>query len=126
LCLLVSGGFTRFADSVAEAIGFDRAIANELHVEGGRLAGTVGSPIVGAPAKRQALLDAAAEAGIELSCTLAVGDGANDIPMIEAAGVGVAYRAKPKVAAAADARIDHCDLTALLFAQGYSRGEWAD
>ncbi|MEA1013635.1 phosphoserine phosphatase SerB [Sphingosinicella sp. LY1275] len=124
-CLLVSGGFTRFADPVAEEIGFDRAIANRLDVAGGRLVGTVGEPIVGAATKRQALIDAAAERGIELTDTLAVGDGANDIPMIEAAGLGVAYRAKPKVAAAAPARIEYNDLTALLFAQGYARSEWA-
>jgi phosphoserine phosphatase len=125
-CLLVSGGFTRFADPVAEEIGFDRAMANRLDVAAGKLAGTVGEPIVGAATKRQALIDAAAARGIELTETLAVGDGANDIPMIEAAGLGVAYRAKPKVAAAAPARIEYNDLTALLFAQGYARSEWAE
>ncbi len=125
-CLLVSGGFTRFADPVAEEIGFDRAMANRLDVAEGKLAGTVGDPIVGAATKRQALIDAAAERGIELTDTLAVGDGANDIPMIEAAGLGVAYRAKPKVAAAAPARIEFNDLTALLFAQGYARSDWAE
>ena len=123
-CLLVSGGFTRFADPVAEEIGFDRAMANRLDVAAGKLAGTVGDPIVGAATKRQALIDAAAERGIELTDTLAVGDGANDIPMIEAAGLGVAYHAKPAAAAAADARIDHNDLTALLYAQGIPRSEW--
>ena len=123
-CVLVSGGFTAFADTVAEQIGFDRAISNELQVENGRLTGEVGRPIVGAYAKRDALFDAAALAEIELSEVLAVGDGANDIPMIEAAGLGVAYHAKPAAAAAADARIDHCDLTALLYAQGYARAEW--
>ena len=125
-CLLVSGGFTRFADPVAQEIGFDRAMANRLDVAAGKLAGTVGDPIVGAATKREALIDAAAERGIELTDTLAVGDGANDIPMIEAAGLGVAYHAKPKVAAAAPARIEFNDLTALLFAQGYARGEWAE
>lgn len=125
-CLLVSGGFTRFADPVAEEIGFDRAVANRLDVAAGKLVGTVGEPIVGAATKRQALIDAAAARGIERTETLAVGDGANDIPMIEAAGLGVAYRAKPKVAAAAPARIEYNDLTALLFAQGYARSEWAE
>ena len=123
-CLLVSGGFVQFSRRVAEEIGFSRALSNELGVEGGRLSGTVVGPVVGAEAKRQALIDGAAEAGIELAETLAIGDGANDIPMIESAGLGIAYHAKPKTAAAADARIDFCDLTALLYAQGYARSEW--
>jgi phosphoserine phosphatase len=122
--LLVSGGFTRFADPVAAEIGFDRALSNVLGVAAGWLTGTVVRPIVGAEAKRQALLKAAAERGLASGDTLAVGDGANDIPMIEAAGLGIAYRAKPKTAAAADARIEHNDLTALLFAQGYPRSAW--
>ncbi len=124
-CLLVSGGFTAFADPVAKEIGFDAAIANTLEVRGGRLTGAVGSPIVGAEAKRLALLDTAAARDLDLAETLAVGDGANDIRMVEAAGLGVAYRAKPALILAAGARIDHCDLTALLYAQGYARGEWA-
>ncbi|HWH16990.1 MAG TPA: phosphoserine phosphatase SerB [Allosphingosinicella sp.] len=123
-CVLVSGGFTAFADRVAATIGFDRAISNELQVENGRLTGTVGRPIVGAYAKRDALYDAAALAGVGVEESLAVGDGANDIPMIESAGLGVAYHAKPATAAAAAARIDHNDLTALLYAQGYARAEW--
>ena len=124
-CLLVSGGFSAFADRVAKALGFDKAVSNSLPAEGGRLTGRVPAPVVGAEAKRNALLDAAAEQSVDLADTLAVGDGANDIPMIAAAGLGVAYRAKPVVAAAAAARIEHNDLTALLYAQGYSRGEWA-
>ena len=124
-CLLVSGGFSRFADRVAEQIGFSRAISNELGLSDGKLSGRVVGAIVGAGTKRQALLDAAALAEVELTQTLAIGDGANDIPMLEAAGLGVAYHAKPKVAAAAAARIDHNDLTALLYAQGYPRSEWA-
>lgn len=124
-CLLVSGGFTAFADPVAKEIGFDRAIANRLEVRDGRLTGAVAEPIVGADAKRLALLDTAAERDLELAETLAVGDGANDISMVEAAGLGVAYRAKAALIQAAAARIDHCDLTALLYAQGYSRAEWA-
>ena len=124
-CLLVSGGFSLFADRVAAEIGFDAAVSNRLDiVEGGRLAGTVARPIVGAEGKRQALLDAAAARGIPLAETLAVGDGANDIPMLEAAGLGIAYHAKPAAAAAADARIEANDLTALLYAQGYARKEW--
>ena len=123
-CLLVSGGFTRFADKVAAQIGFDRAISNVLGIEGGQLTGTVARPIVGATAKQEALLAAAAELGIGLEWSIAIGDGANDIPMIEAAGLGVAFHAKPAAAAAADARIEHGDLTALLYAQGYSRTEW--
>jgi phosphoserine phosphatase len=122
--LLVSGGFTHFVDRVGEHVGFERMISNRLGLSAGKLDGTVGRPIVGADAKRMALLDTAAAAGIDLADTLAVGDGANDIPMIREAGLGVAYHAKPKTAAAAGARIDHCDLGALLFAQGYSRNEW--
>lgn len=123
-CLLVSGGFTVFADRVAAEVGFDRASANRLEIEDGRLTGRVSGTVLGAEAKRQALLDAAASLEIELSDTLAVGDGANDIPMLEAAGLGIAYRAKPAVAAAAAARIEHGDLSALLFAQGYARSDW--
>ena len=122
--VLVSGGFTAFAGEVARRIGFDAAVANELQVENGRLTGVVGPAIVGARGKRDALVDAAALAGVPMEETLAVGDGANDIPMLEAAGLGVAYRAKPAVAAAAGARIEHNDLTALLYAQGYKRAEW--
>jgi len=122
--LLVSGGFTLFADRVAAEIGFDRALANTLDVADGKLAGTVARPIVGAAAKRAALIEEAAALGIGLDATLAVGDGANDIAMIEAAGLGVAYHAKPRAAAAADARIDRSDLSALLYAQGYAREAW--
>lgn len=124
--VLVSGGFTVFADRVAAAIGFDRALSNILGVAGGRLTGTVARPIVGAETKRETLLAEAAAMGIDLAATLAVGDGANDIPMIQAAGLGVAYHAKPKTAAAAGARIDRGDLTALLYAQGYPRAQWVD
>lgn len=124
--LLVSGGFTRFAGPVAEEIGFDEAIANVLEIDGDRLAGTVTRPIVGAATKRDALIGAAARLGLAAEETLAVGDGANDIPMIEAAGLGIAYHAKPAAAAAADARIDANDLTALLYAQGYPRAEWVE
>jgi phosphoserine phosphatase len=125
-CLLVSGGFSRFADRVAAEIGFDESVSNELHVTEGRLAGTVGVPIVGAQGKLEALRRAAEARTILLGEVLAVGDGANDIPMIEAAGLGLAYHAKPALVAAADARIDSNDLTALLFAQGYARADWVE
>jgi len=125
-CLLVSGGFSRFADRVAADIGFDAAIANPLPIDNGRVAGTLARPIVGPEGKRQALIDAAAARQIPLGETLAVGDGANDIPMLKAAGLGIAYRAKPAVAAAAAARIEANDLTALLYMQGYPSKEWAD
>jgi phosphoserine phosphatase len=122
--LLVSGGFTRFAGPVAAEIGFAEVRANVLGIEGEKLTGLVAKPIVDAEAKRQALLEATAERGIAPEETLAVGDGANDIPMVRVAGLGVAYHAKPALAEAADARIDANDLTALLYAQGYKRGEW--
>ncbi|MFC3581056.1 phosphoserine phosphatase SerB [Sphingomonas hylomeconis] len=124
LTILVSGGFTRFAEPVAAAIGFDRAIANRLLVENGALNGKVAKPIVGSATKLDTLLAARTERGLADSETLAVGDGANDLAMIERAGLGVAYHAKPIVAAAAAARVDHGDLTALLYAQGIKRAEW--
>jgi phosphoserine phosphatase len=114
-CLLVSGGFSRFAVRVAEAIGFSRAVSNELGLAEGKLSGEVVGPIVDGETKKRELLNSAAAAGIDLADTLAVGDGANDIPMLQAAGLGVAYHAKPKTAAAASARIEHCELTALLY-----------
>ena len=124
--VLVSGGFTVFADPVAAEIGFDLAIANMLGIADGRLDGTVAKPIVDAATKRVTIEAERAALGLEVADTLAVGDGANDIPMIRAAGLGVAYHAKPKTAAAAGARIDHGDLTALLWAQGYPRSRWVE
>lgn len=123
--VLVSGGFTRFAEPVARDIGFDEAIANVLEVEDDVLTGTVARPIVGAATKKATLLDRRAALGLAEAATLAVGDGANDLAMIEIAGLGVAYHAKPVVAAAAAARIEHGDLTALLWAQGVPKAEWA-
>lgn len=123
-CYLVSGGFTVFADKVAADIGFTRALSNTLDIANGKLTGTVARPIIGAAAKRETLLAEATAHGLDPCDVLAVGDGANDIPMIEVAGLGVAYHAKPRTAAAAGARIEHGDLTALLFAQGYARKEW--
>ncbi len=117
--VLVSGGFTFFVERVAHLAEFQHFRANELVVAQGRLAGEVRRPILGREAKEKALRQFATEAGVPLGETLALGDGANDLDMIAAAGLGVAYRAKPKVAAAADASIRYSDLTALLYAQGY-------
>ncbi len=122
--ILVSGGFTRFAQPVGAQIGFDRVIANELLIEGDALTGAVGKPIVDSSTKETTLLGAMAELGLDASETMAVGDGANDLAMIRKAGLGVAYHAKPIVAAAAGARIDHGDLTALLYAQGIAHADW--
>ncbi|MGR6328319.1 phosphoserine phosphatase SerB [Sphingomonas sp. XXL09] len=122
--ILVSGGFTRFAEPVAAEIGFDRAIANRLLIEDGRLTGAVAKPIVGAATKETTLREAIVTLGIDPARSLAVGDGANDLAMIRAAGLGVAYHAKPIVAEAAAARIDHGDLSALLYAQGIRRADW--
>jgi phosphoserine phosphatase len=122
--VLVSGGFTRFAEPVGAEIGFDSVIANRLGIAGGLLDGTVASPIIGAQSKRDALAAAMAERGLGVEATLAVGDGANDIPMIEAAGLGVAYHAKPKTRAAASAAVLQGDLSAILYAMGYPRSEW--
>ncbi|MEG3179991.1 phosphoserine phosphatase SerB [Sphingomonas sp. LT1P40] len=122
--ILVSGGFTRFAEPVGAQIGFDRVIANELLIENAALTGAVTKPIVDSATKEKTLLGAMAEYGLPASATMAVGDGANDLAMIKQAGLGVAYHAKPIVAAAAGARIDHNDLTALLYAQGIGRGDW--
>jgi phosphoserine phosphatase len=108
---------------VRARLGFDLDIANELVVEADLLAGTVREPIVTRDSKLAALTRLAAEHRLPLAATLAVGDGANDLPMIEAAGLGVAFRAKPAVAARARVRIEHGDLTALLYAQGYRAGE---
>ena len=123
--VLVSGGFTAFADPVGAQIGFDRVIANQLIVADGALTGTVAKPIVDSATKERTLRDARAALALADAATLAVGDGANDLAMINIAGLGVAYHAKPIVAAAAGARIDHNDLTALLWAQGIRRRDWA-
>jgi len=122
--ILVSGGFTRFAEPVAAEIGFTRAIANVLEIADGKLAGTVAKPIVDASTKLATLSEAVLDLGLSPAETLAVGDGANDLAMITQAGLGVAYHAKPVVAEAAGARIDHGDLSALLFAQGVARKDW--
>ncbi len=117
--VLVSGGFRFYTSRIRAELGFDRDIANDLIIEDGDLAGTVREPILTRDSKLQTLKSVAAERGLALSATLAVGDGANDLPMIEAAGLGVAFHGKPAVAARARARIDCGDLTALLYYQGY-------
>ncbi len=118
-CFLVSGGFDAFTGPVAQAAGFAGHQANRFIVDNGVLTGEVAEPILGREAKREALQLHAAHFGLGFDQALAVGDGANDLGMIEAAGLGIAYRAKPVVAARADARVDHADLTALLYFQGY-------
>ncbi|AWN34359.1 phosphoserine phosphatase SerB [Methylobacterium radiodurans] len=123
---LVSGGFTLFTGAVADKIGFDENHANRLTLAGDRLAGTVEEPIVGKEAKRATLIDLRTRLGLDPAETLAVGDGANDLAMIGEAGLGVAFRAKPAVAEAARVRIDHGDLTALLYLQGYGAAEFVD
>lgn len=117
--VLVSGGFYAFSNTVRDALGFERDYANHLVVESGRVAGTVREPILDAAGKAAALRRCAVEFGVDLVQTMAVGDGANDLPMLEAAGLGIAYHAKPHVQARIATRIDHADLTALLYLQGY-------
>jgi phosphoserine phosphatase len=122
---LVSGGFTQFTQRIAGMIGFDEDRANTLLVgPDGKLSGRVAEPVLGREGKLAALIDLRTKWALDRADTLVVGDGANDLAMIEDAGLGVAYHAKPKVAAAAAARIDHGDLTALLYAQGYAREEF--
>jgi phosphoserine phosphatase len=123
---MVSGGFTLFTDRIAAMIGFDEARANRLVLDGAQLAGTVIEPIFGREHKRAALIELRERFGLTRQDTMAIGDGANDMDMIAEAGLGVAYHAKPKVAAAAPARIDHGDLTALLYVQGYKKDEFAE
>jgi phosphoserine phosphatase len=129
-CALVSGGFTCFTDRVAKRLGFDEHQANVLEIENGRLTGRVREPILGRAAKRAALERLAKKLKLNPAETLAVGDGANDLDMLAAAGLGVAFRAKPKVQEAARAMpngavINHGELTALLYLQGYRQDEFA-
>ncbi|HUO97776.1 MAG TPA: phosphoserine phosphatase SerB [Rhizomicrobium sp.] len=121
--LLVSGGFTYFTSRVSQALGFDEYQSNVLNDDGTALTGTVGEPILGREAKLEALARALRKLGLDASEALAVGDGANDLAMIQRAGMGVAYRAKPVVAAAAGASVAHNDLKALLYLQGYREEE---
>lgn len=123
---LVSGGFTAFTGRVAETLGFDESRANTLLAEGGALTGKVALPILGRDAKVQALEEISARLGISEQEVIAVGDGANDLGMLARAGAGVALHAKPSVAAECDIRVNHGDLTALLYLQGYARSEFAE
>ena len=122
--LLISGGFVSFAEPISKMIGFNRYRANRLLFEGGLLSGKVEDPIVDAAAKKAALVEARDELGIDPTEVLAIGDGANDRLMVEEAGFGIAYRAKPALAEVADARLDHHGLDALLWAQGIRRSDW--
>lgn len=124
-CVLVSGGFTFFTGAVALLAGFDAHFGNSFLMEDGAVAG-VADPILGQEAKLATLKAEAAALGIALSETMAVGDGANDLAMLKAAGLGVAFHAKPVVAQEAAARIDHGDLTSLLFLQGYRQADFVD
>ena len=123
-CALVSGGFTFFTERIAARLDFDVQQANALDVADGRISGTVADPILGREAKLAALQRLAQERGLDAAETMAVGDGANDLAMIKAAGLGVAFRAKPIVMAEAAACVVHGDLTALLYLQGYTRAEF--
>jgi len=123
-CALVSGGFTAFTARVAEVLGFQENRANTLLIEGGKLTGLVADPILGREAKIQALAEITTRLGISEADVLAVGDGANDLGMLGRAGSGVALHAKPVVAAECDLRVNHGDLTALLYLQGYARSEF--
>ena len=121
---LVSGGFTAFTGHVAKKLGFHENRANTLLVANGKLSGEVGLPILGKDAKVESLLRICAEQGLSTEDVLAVGDGANDIPMLQAAGMGVALHAKPRVQEQAQFKINHGDLTALLYLQGYTNAEF--
>jgi len=123
-CLLVSGGFLSFAEPVARAVGFDRVRANRLVFVEGRLSGEVGDPIVDGIAKRDALVEVRDELGLRREDVLSIGDGANDRRMIEEAGLGVAFRAKPALVEVADAELKHHGLDALLWVQGVRRKDW--
>jgi phosphoserine phosphatase len=125
-CALVSGGFTHFTALARRALGFDADSANVLKHDGKTLAGSVEPPILGKEAKLATLQRLVAEHGLSADQTLSVGDGANDLPMLKAAGLGVAFHAKPAVAAEVPARIDHGDLSALLYLQGYRRSEFIE
>jgi phosphoserine phosphatase len=124
--ILVSGGFTAFVEPIARAVGFDRFKANVLSTRSGRLTGSTERRIVDSRVKRDTLVEARQRLGLARGETMAIGDGANDIAMVEEAGLGVAFRAKPALAAVADARLDHHGLDALLWAQGIPRRHWIE
>ena len=123
--VLISGGFTFFTSRVAKVAGFQHNIANVLGIADGKLTGLVKPPIIDKHAKEQTLFGFKDELRLERLETLAIGDGANDLPMLLAAGMGAAYHAKPTVRAQARDQINQCDLSALLYAQGYTREDWA-
>lgn len=123
--VLVSGGFSLFTEVIARKIGFDDHRGNVLVVADGKLAGLVKEPILGRHGKLQCLQKSSLKLGLSKNQTIAVGDGANDLDMLQEAGLGIAFHAKPKVAAQANARVDHADLTALLYAQGYNADEFS-
>ena len=122
---LVSGGFTYFTSRIAARLGFDINMANDFIIEGGKLTGRVTEPILGRTSKYDALVKLAAQNGLGLADAAAVGDGANDLEMIQAAGLGCAYRGKPILRDAARVKLDHADLTGLLYAQGFRRDQFA-
>jgi phosphoserine phosphatase len=122
--MLISGGFTYFTDRVRDLIGFDEAKGNSFEISDGKLTGQVLEPIINRQAKLESLKSLAAEHGIAETDTMAVGDGANDLPMLMAAGIGVAYHAKPVVTKSAGVAVNHGDLTALLYLQGYRADEF--
>jgi phosphoserine phosphatase len=122
--LLISGGFLSFAEPVGKMIGFDKVKANRLLFDGSQLNGKVGDPIVDAETKRASLIEAREQLGLKPEQVMAIGDGANDKLMVQEAGLGIAYRAKPALAEVADARLDHHGLDALLWAQGIRKKEW--
>lgn len=123
--VLVSGGFRFFTYRIGAMCGFDRDVGNDIEIIDGRLSGQVIEPIMDRDGKRETLINAAADLRLPMSLSLAVGDGANDLDMLDAAGLGVAFHAKPVVAERARTRIDHNDLTALLFIQGYREDDFA-
>ncbi len=121
---LVTGGFTCFAEAVARDCGFDEMRGNELLIDGDRLSGAVGEPVLGPKNKLTALTELAGRHGLAMAATAAIGDGANDLDMVRAAGMGVAYRGKPVLRQAAGFRLDHGDLTGLLYLQGYRQEDF--
>lgn len=122
-CVLISGGFKFFTERARKIAGFHEDMSNEFIYDGDKLAGTVREPILTKDVKLKTLIEMSGARGLPLTATVAVGDGANDVPMLKAAGLGVAYRGKPTVRAEAPARIDYADLTALLYAQGYRQSD---
>ena len=125
-CGLVSGGFRFYAEKIADRLGFDRFLSNDLGIADNKLDGSVADPILGRTAKADIMRAWSKELGIAPAQVLAVGDGSNDVAMLKAAGMGVAFRAKPAVAAAAQFTVEHGDLTALLYLQGYAKSEFVE